>query len=424
MVTLGCRVNQYEMEYLRNQWIAAGGLECADIEDAEYICINSCAVTSNAERESRNALYRAKRSNPRAHIIMTGCAARLLSSFKPRKNAFWASPDAIVCNKNDLLAGPQVAENLAHSQYFFPPSILEASAHSRPVVKIQDGCDHNCTYCIVPQSRGKPQSRSPQDILAEVSGFRVQGRAEIVLSGINLHLYGKDNNDFGDFWDFFDYLEAKLESASPDTFRIRLSSLDPSLLNEKALDVIGRSKLLCPHVHLSIQHASKDILRKMGRGHYSAEKISDSISKILAVKGKFGLGADFIVGFPGETDNDFMALLEFIQTIPLSYAHIFPFSSRPGTPAATFPDQLPGRVKHERSLIARKLVKERRQAFLAEQLELEKMFVVREASPDKIGKGINEYYIPCYFQNTPENNRAIFRARPVKQFKDGLWVEP
>ena len=154
MLTLGCRVNQYETEFIHSQWEKAGGVECGDMDNAQYICINSCAVTSNAERESRNAIYRARRSNPEAYIIMTGCAARLFNSFRPRKNAFWAEPDAIICNKNDLLAGPKgLAEN---SQDFFPPGILETSRHSRPVVKAQDGCDRYCAYCIVPGSRGKP----------------------------------------------------------------------------------------------------------------------------------------------------------------------------------------------------------------------------------------------------------------------------
>lgn len=420
MLTLGCRVNQYETEFIRNQWKKAGGVECGDPSKAQYICINSCAVTSNAERESRNAIYRARRSNPEAYIIMTGCAARLFNSFRPRKNAFWAQPDAIICNKNDLLAGPRgLAEN---SQDFFPPGILETSCHSRPVVKAQDGCDHYCAYCIVPESRGKPKSRHPQAVLSEISSFLARGHGEIVLSGINLHLYGKDNRAYGDFWDLLGFLETSLAQA--DRARIRLSSLDPALLNEKGLETMAKSRMLCPHLHLSIQHGSSDILKKMNRGHYSAAMILDKIGKIASIHKIFGLGADFITGFPGETEKDFGEMLDLIKNLPLSYAHIFPFSSRPNTPAAKFQGQIPRKVKNERAAIARKLLEEKRAVFLESQLGLENMQIAAEAGEADVGKGINEYYIPCYFKNFADIDHKLFKARPIGPYRDGIWVEP
>lgn len=422
MLTLGCRVNQYETEFIRSQWEKAGGVECGDMDNAQYICINSCAVTSNAERESRNAIYRARRSNPEAYIIMTGCAARLFNSFRPRKNAFWAEPDAIICNKNDLLAGPKgLAEN---SQDFFPPGILETSRHSRPVVKAQDGCDRYCAYCIVPGSRGKPKSRHPQAILAEISSFLARGWGEVVLSGINLHLYGKDNEAYGDFWDLLNFLETALAPSCAGNARIRLSSIDPGLLNGKGLEAIAQSRLLCPHLHLSIQHGSSGILKKMNRGHYSAAMILDKVGQISSSHGIFGLGADFIAGFPGETESDFGDLLDLIKNLPLSYAHIFPFSSRPGTRAAKFPNQIPRKVKNERAAIARKLLEEKRAAFLESLLKLKNVQIAAEAREAETGKGLNEYYIPCYFQNFADIDYKLFRARPIKPHKDGLWVEP
>lgn len=414
--TFGCRVNQYEGNVLREAWEKAGGQLCERAEYADFILINTCAITSRAERDGRNAVFRLRKLAPDAKIILTGCAAQFYRDFQPRKNANWAMPDFCIPQtaKKLLLKGPQqiISADFAFDMTSLPPIQLESYDRARPVVKIQDGCTQFCTYCIVPQTRGKPRSRQREDILAECHKLASAGYGELVLSGINLRQYA------GDFWELLAWLDNKLAPEYAGKLRLRASSLDPAMLDWHALDVISHNKLLCPHLHLSLQHGSSKILAAMGRKHYTAQSVQTTLQNLAAIWQCMGLGADFIVGFPGETEADFEQLLQFVADSPITYAHVFPYSRRQGTKAAQMPGQIPKTVKEQRAKKLRELVQQKKEQFLQKQLAQTAMQIVLE----KQGHGVNEYFVPCTLSNPCASIRGLATVRPVAVNGQGLEV--
>ncbi|MDE6734130.1 MAG: MiaB/RimO family radical SAM methylthiotransferase [Desulfovibrio sp.] len=432
ILTFGCKVNQYESQAIREAWQARGGSEAAAPEAADVVFINSCAVTGRAERDARNAVFRVRRAAPKARIILAGCAARLFEAFRPRPGAEWAEPDLCLGNdaKATLLAGPwpHSGEGPAAQQAppVYPPFHISGFSRARAVLKVQDGCVHRCTYCIVPQTRGAPRSRPPREALAEARGLLAKGHAELVISGINLAQYGRDRPEYGDFWQLLRFLDAELAPEFAGRARLRISSLEPSQLDGRGLETLAGCRLVCPHLHLSLQHASPAVLRRMGRGHYSAADLERSLAGLASFWPCMGLGADILVGFPGETEEDFRLLLEALERLPLSYAHVFPYSRRPGTAAAQFAGQLPLALRQERAAAARAVVERQRRRFWEGQLRLERMLVAPEARVGVRGNGVNEYYVPCFFPVPPRADAGAGRlveARPVGLVARGLLVE-
>lgn len=424
--TFGCKVNQYESQAIREAWILHGGEECEKIECADIVCINGCAITRQAERDSRNAVFKVRKINPDARIILTGCAAQFFESFQPRKNATWFPPDFVVpqAKKRSLLSDPwKLNENVNIKGSAFG---IKSFKNARAVLKIQDGCSHNCTFCIVPQTRQKSVSRPPREILAEAESLIQLGISELVLSGVNLRLYGW-GNDFGNFWDLLRFLDSSLGQKFSKHVRLRISSLEPGQLDGEALDALANCSLVCPQLHISLQHASQDILRLMGRGHYSAKALETAIHSLKQIWPVMGLGADFLVGFPGEKDSDIVLLLQFIRDLPFSYGHVFPFSARPMTAAEKLPAQLPRKIKNERTALVRQLLNEKNIHFRQKQLNLKEVIVVPEHAQISPGicRGINEFYTPCYFHCEKNFLTAAFiRVHPLDIYSDGLWVEP
>ena len=256
-------------------------------------------------------------------------------------------------DKRLLLAGPwtegeqaPAGETQAPS---YPPFAISGFRRARPVLKVQDGCQHRCTYCIVPLTRGRCLSRPPEDVIAEARRLLLAGHAEIMISGINLRQYGRDNADFGDFWSLLRRLDAALAPEFAGRGRFRISSLEPSQLDDEGVETLMACRMLCPQLHISLQHASQPVLRRMGRGHYTAAMLQRAVERLHAHWPVMGLGADIIAGFPGEREEDVAYLLDFVRETPFSYAHVFPYSRRPGTPADTMPGQLGNAVKEDRS---------------------------------------------------------------------------
>lgn len=434
-MTFGCKVNQYESQAIREAWQARGGAPVPLPETADVVLINSCAVTARAERDARNAVFRVRRAAPEARIILTGCAARLFRSFRPRPGAVWAKPDLCLGNeaKARLLNGPWPDVREGRLPDGYPPFRISDFSRARAVLKIQDGCVHRCTYCIVPLTRGGPRSRSPHDALAEARALLAAGHAELVLSGINLGQYGRDRPDYGDFWQLLRFLDAELAPEFAGRARLRISSLEPSQLDPRGLEILAGCRMVCPHLHISLQHASQAVLRRMGRGHYSAATLETALTAMASFWPRMGLGADILVGFPGETEEDFRILLETVERLPLSYAHVFPYSRRPGTAAALFEGQLPARLRLERAAAARSAVERRRRHFWEAQLQLPRMFIALDdgvsAGENGIQKGVNEYYAPCRFHSPMpacgvSEHRRLVEARPVGLDARGLLVEP
>lgn len=427
METFGCKVNQYESQIIREAWEKLGGVETGNAEEADFICINSCAITGRAERDARNAVFRMKRKAPAARVILTGCAAQLFENFKPRKGAHWAEPDIRIdqAHKARLLDG-FFLKRPPHDPGGYPAAI-EGYQRARPVIKVQDGCSQNCAYCIVPQTRGKPVSREPQEILAECQAMLDAGRDELVISGINLRQYGKDKPEYGDFWDIISLLAEKIDTGRFPHARLRISSLEPGQLSQKGLSLLSSCKLICPHLHLSLQHASPRILKRMGRGHYDMDRILEALRYLRRERPLLGLGADILVGFPDETEDDLELLKTFISKAGLTYAHVFPYSRRPGTPAAEYPNQIALSEKRRRGMLIRDHVAEVGAKFLRECLSLPGVNVITDIAPrnrtKELWHGVNEFYTPCYFKSLPHMPTGMLRGKPVEIHKDGLLVE-
>ena len=433
-VTFGCKVNQYETQALREAWTAQGGTECDSPDAADVVCINSCAITARGERDARNALFRVRRDAPGARVLLTGCAARLVAG---QTAAGRDVPDAVIAQeaKSRLLAGPEsVADGLtdtADADAAFPPFEISGFRRARPVLKVQDGCRHRCTYCIVPLTRGACRSRDPFDAIREARRLLEAGYAELMISGINLRQYGRDKAEYGDFWSLLQRLDAALAPEFAGRARLRISSLEPSQLDARGLNILRGCRMVCPHLHISLQHASPAVLRRMGRGHYSADMLEQAVHELRAHWPVMALGADLLLGFPGESEEDARCLLDFVERMPFSYAHVFPYSRRPGTAADRMDGQLPQQLKQERAARVRAAVTERQEAFREAQLRLPRLLAAPEA-PMQDGrprnrpfKGVNEYYVPCLLPpeaaQAAETHRLI-PVRPLELTPKGLRV--
>ncbi len=459
-VTFGCRVNQYETEAVREAWTRAGGLECRDLTRAQVVLVNSCAVTGRAERDARNALIRLRREAPGAVLVLTGCAARLVADFVPRRRAPVPEADLLVVQERKAeLCRPEVIEGLLarlkpdaescaglfsaeparrgeNGQRPWPGFAIDSCRRVRPVLKVQDGCSHRCTYCIVPLTRGPHVSRDPEEAAAEAARL-FRDHAEIMISGINLGQYGRDRPEWGDFWDLLERLDLRLAPACAGRRRLRISSLEPSLLDEKACGVLARSRLAAPHLHISLQHASRNVLRRMGRGHYGPETLTRALERLASVWPVMGLGADLLVGFPGETPADVDELCRFVEETPFTYAHVFPYSRRPGTPAASFPDQIPRKEKLARAALVRSVAAARARAFWERQSREEELAVAVDAGEARGLPGhvhaVAACYTPCWIRaealrpgadGVLPGRRDFLRVRPAGLCAQGLLVEP
>jgi MiaB/RimO family radical SAM methylthiotransferase len=426
IITLGCKVNQYESEALREAWLNAGRREAEGPEGADIVLIHSCAVTSRAVSDLRALVRRVRRLSPSCRLMVSGCAVRALPEEARKLGA-----DVLLNRRKqeELLLSPCPSDALLPLAKgepeipVWPAFSISSYARSRPVLKIHDGCSHNCTYCIVPKGRGPSVSRPWSGILAEAARLIQAGFREIILSGVNLRQYGGDLSSPEDLWSLLGRLESALAPEwSGGDLRFRLSSLEPSQLDGRALDFLARSRLLAPHLHLSLQSGSPWILRRMGRGHYDPDAVLDFLRRMEKIWPVFGLGADFIAGFPGESEERFAETLELAQSLPLTYAHVFPYSRRPGTPAGSFPGQIPPAVKKERASRLRRLLREKKAAFLERQLALPLLRVIPEEGGR--GRGINEFYSVCRFTPPlPPAGRALLSVRPLRRDGDALLVE-
>ncbi len=431
LITLGCKVNQYESHALREAWLAAGLTEASDPALADIVCINSCAVTAKAVADVRSGVSRARRAAPDASIILTGCAAQVLAE----ELAALPGVTAVIPQdaKAELLSlaiplyrgvkGPQApCGDSKGATLLWPAFAVSGYDRSRALVKVQDGCSHRCTFCIVPLTRGPSRSRPATESLAEVRRLLDAGFREITLSGINLAQYGRDLASPHDFWDLAAYLDRELAPEWAGRARLRLSSLEPGQLDPKALEVLASARLIAPHLHLSLQSGSPDVLRRMGRGHYNPGLLSDFCANLARVWPRFGLGADILTGFPAETESEAKETENLVKSLPFTYAHVFAYSPRPGTWAATATGAGPAAVKKSRSARLRHLLAVKKDAFLRGCLDLPLVHVAWEGTDG----GVNEFYSDCRFtgERPPERTmqRALLAACPVATDKGRLLV--
>ncbi len=355
--SFGCRVNQAEAFHWADE-LQKNGLEYEeDFFRSDLIVVNSCTLTSRADSDVRKFIRTVARMNPKAHLIVTGCYLdRAPDEFKDMPQ-IWRS----YSNKEKSLLVKDLISSIS-SQKSEPRRFFR----SRALVKIQDGCDFRCTFCVIPRVRGGSVSVEKDEILAQIRRCIDQRFREVVLTGIHLCSYGLDLQPKSSFLDLLEEIEGLQGLA-----RARLSSLDPRFLNVSLLDHLTKSERLCPHFHLSLQNGSEDVLRRMGR-KVKIEDYKDILNYLRRHCPQASLGADIIVGFPGEKKEDFEQTSCFLENSPLTYFHVFSYSPRPWTAAASWP-QVDGKVKKERAARLRKLAAKKnlefRRSFLGKECE-------------------------------------------------------
>jgi len=420
ILTLGCKINQYESEALRQAWLERGMRE-AEAAYAGLLLVNSCAVTARAVRDLRQNLRRLHRQAPQARIIVTGCAAAMLRQELATMPGVWK------------VVG-QAHKPLLKDPLAFPPFApcgsfdLEISSYrrARAVLKVQDGCSHGCSYCIVPLTRGAARSRPRDAILAEARRLLASGVRELVLSGVNLRQYRHEGHEF---WDVLSDLDRELAPQWRGKARLRLSSLEPGQLTPRGLDVLAGCELLCPHLHLSLQSGSPGVLKRMGRRHYGPEDMLQAMAFLRQHFPLMGLGADLLTGFPGESEDEFRQTLDLVQALPLTYAHVFPYSRRPGTRAASMGGQVPHAVKSGRATILREAVSRKAEAFarrLCQEPGLEVLVeTLNPPQPGCLALGRCQHYVPVLLQGALPADclRGIVTARPVGMEEGALLAQ-
>lgn len=355
ITTLGCKINQYDSAVIQNRLEADHAFVSFE-EPADCYIINTCTVTDRADVEARQLVRRAKRLNQNAKVLVTGCYAQV----NPAEVARLPGVDYVIGLNRlaDLLRfvavskGGKVTVAVSDVKRERGVSVLGTRAlpgHTRAFLKIQEGCNYSCTYCIIPSARGLSRSVTPETVLEQVRALADAGYQEIVLTGIHLGSYGHDLTPKID-------LTALLEriDQSRSITRLRLSSLDPREVPDRLLDLMASSNVVCPHLHICAQAGDDAILKRMRR-NYDCDYYRELLMRARQRLPEAALGSDIIVGFPGETDGAFERSLEFFAGLPLTYFHVFPYSSRRGTPAVSMPDQVDMHVKKVRARNMREL---------------------------------------------------------------------
>lgn len=401
IVTFGCRLNISESEVMRTHAKSAG------LEDA--IIFNTCAVTKEAERQARQAIRKARRENPDKQIIVTGCSAQV----NPAMYEGMSEIDQII--GNDLKLTPEVWKT-RHNDRVLVRDIMEIKetaghlvegfdGHTRAFVQVQNGCDHRCTFCIIPYGRGNSRS-VPIGVISEQVGKLVEeGYKEIVFTGVDVTSYGPDLPGKPTLGQMI----RRVLALNPDLPRVRLSSLDPVEIDDDLWDLIANEPRLMPHLHLSVQAGDDMILKRMKRRHLRADVIE--VCKLAReLRPDMAFGADLITGFPTETDEKFENTIRIVEECDLTYLHVFPYSEREGTPAAKIPDQVPVPVRKERAKLLRELGDKQLQKTLRDNVNKDLQIIV-----EKEEKGRSENFLPVRVNGRAEAGSLVkVRTKCVK----------
>lgn len=366
--TLGCKVNQYESQQIRQALITSGYTEASGDEHADLTIVNTCTVTHRSDSDARKLLRKAIDSEK---IVATGC----LASTRPEVIKS-VSDRILVVSKREIDKIINVS---------LPESISCFSGRARAFIKIQDGCSNFCTFCIVPFARGCPSSRPGNEVVDEINNLFMKGCNEIVLCGINLGLYE------GGFSSIL-----KLLLKETDIPRIRISSIEPWTVKQDIIELFTEPRI-CAHLHLPLQSGSRKILAEMGRP-YDPSYFDSLIREVLSVRPEAAIGTDIMAGFPGESVNEFEEGFNFLESLPIAYMHVFPFSKRPGTKAAEFCGQVDEIEKKRRANLLRKLSEEKRAKFIQGSFgDICKVLVTDSMNGDC--RGITSNYITVVFNS-------------------------
>jgi len=417
--TLGCKVNQFESETLELALLNQG-YRPAGGKEADLCIINTCTVTQKASMQSRQAIRQAIRANPGARILVTGCYAQT----EPEAIQRIAGVHDIVGHGDKLripekLSLTETPKTQKVKEPIFPNPNASAlpnfrlqrgQGRTRPFLKIQDGCNAFCAYCIVPFARGKSRSLPVESVLESIRGLKADGIHEIVLTGIHLGHYGLDLNPGTCLTD----LMAALEAAALME-RIRISSIEPAEVSDELIDRVAGSPVFCRHFHIPLQSGDNDILKRMNRP-YTREMFHHLVCRIHDRIPDAAIGADILVGFPGESDAAFDRTLSLIEALPITYLHVFPFSPRRGTPAYDFADQIPHSVVKTRSRALRALGKAKKKSFFHSHIGKNVEILIEGVRDDATGwlKGMTSNYIPVMIEGNDHIKNTLAKARVIR----------
>jgi len=408
--TLGCKLNQAEIELLAHRFREEGHTIITSIDDADIYILNTCTVTHTADAKSRQLLRKIHRLNPNVILVATGCYAQRIPETFDRIEGL-----RLIANNDEKLNLPAILkkkgflqESVTETPQQFNQDILES--RTRSFIGIQDGCSYSCSYCIVPFVRGKETSLPADDVLKQIKDRVSNGIKEIVLTGTEIGSYDSDGVKLPE-------LLVRILTES-DVQRLRLSSLQPDEVTPGLLDLWNNGRL-CPHFHISLQSGSDSVLQRMNR-RYDTSVFRKTVSLIRSRLPDVAITTDIITGFPGETDEEYQASFEMCREMGFARTHVFPYSRRPGTAAATMPVQVPDSVKTQRNrnlgILSRECAESYRYGFTGRTLD-----VLWETQSGGIWSGYTGNYIRIYTRSKSDLANKMDRVTLQELYKDGMW---
>jgi len=417
ITTLGCKVNQYESAAFHTGFAEAGYSVISSGKNADVVVINTCAVTAKAGAQSRQAVRQALRANPSARIIITGCYAETGAEELTEIEELQGREYALIGNsKKDGLVATAIDYDRQLQQMLLGTidsareicrlPVRHFGDRTRAYLRVQDGCESYCTYCIVPLTRGPSRSLPPDEVLAQAAVFADGGYREIVLTGIHLGYYGRDLSPKENIVT----LLARLSTATPQV-RYRISSLEPTEITEQLLELMRSRDNIMPHLHIPLQSGDDEILARMNR-HYTTDEFGQVVQNCRKYLPDAAIGIDILAGFPGETDDHFQNTRDFLAGLDCTYLHVFPYSRRPGTAAAGFPGAVNKQTKDRRVALLRDLGERKREAFYRGQLG-RTLPVLVEGRRDREGflQGFSSNYVAVCFHGDDQLKNRVVQVR-------------
>ena len=404
--TFGCKLNYSETSSISRIFKENGFKNKSIYNNPDNIVINTCSVTENADKKCKDLIKKIKKHSPDSKVTVVGCFAQL----KPNSIKNIKGVDKVVGTKEKFNFDSYLSnESVIHSEISQSKefnSSFSIDDRTRSFLKIQDGCNYGCSFCTIPLARGKSRSANPSDILSKINSLIDNGAKEIILSGINIGDYGILNGKRKN--NFFSLL--KIIEDEIDDLRLRISSIEPNLLNDKIIELVASSKKFVNHFHIPLQSGSNNILKKMSR-RYNIELYEDRIKKIKKLMPDACIGADVIVGFPGESNHEFKKTLKFIKSLDISYLHVFPYSERNNTRAIEINDIIPQSKRYERSKVLRELSEKKKRKFYNSNLNLSKEVLFENKIKDGYIFGYTDNYIRTKVKYKKDYIGKIFKTK-------------
>ncbi len=415
--TLGCKVNQYESDGIATNLEKQGWTKGKKNSDTDVFIVNTCAVTSKASMQSRQAIRKILRENPDAKVVVTGCHAQT----DPDQIKKIDRIDQIICHKDKIKIADHIASNCEKNTNLLFKKTDHSNTNSfsgfdhavkgkmtRAYLKIQDGCDAFCTYCIVPHARGSSVSMPEKKVFQHLNELNDSGFKEVIITGIHTGMYGLDFKNKSSLL----HLLEKINQKKP-IHRVRLSSIEPGEINEGIIDLAKKENILCDHFHIPLQSGDDDILKKMRRP-YDVALFEDVIQKIHEKIPSASIGVDTLIGFPSETQKQFENTYELIERLPISYLHVFPFSARKGTPAYHFKNKIDPIIIKNRCEKMRELDKTKRRSFILNNLNKKLEGLVQHKFDSKSGmlKAVTSNYLTVLLNQKHDHRGKIIDLIP------------